>query len=195
VGSASPAEQGSRRWCRGRSPRLQRTHTAHTRAPPFAKRKQLTLATCCCWAHQDTTGRLKKGDVVLSYSGWQTHAVVPAASCRKIDWDPKVSEHHTHAHTRTHTTHSLLACTASTVLTTVRAVSGGAVLLRVGRAGNARPHGLLRALRGGQAQGGRDRGGVGRRRCRRLHCRSGKHTHTQSGTPLYISRYEVSTQS
>jgi len=31
------------------------------------------------------------GDVVLSPSGWQTHPVVPASSCRKLEWDPKVS--------------------------------------------------------------------------------------------------------
>ena len=182
LGGASPAEQGSRRWCRGRSARLQRTHTPHVHTHTHTHTRvhhlwpnapQLTLE---CY-YQDTTGRLKKGDVVLSYSGWQTHAVVPAASCRKIDWDPKVSLHRTYTHT--HTQRVVLLALNSQLRVRLGAWSGGAVLLRVGRAGHARPHGLLRALRGGQAQGGRDRGGVGRRRRCRLHRRPGTHhTHT-----------------
>lgn len=71
--------------------RIQQAATNTWEAPHPLNKVQGAGAVGEVLVSNDTTGRLKKGDVVLSYSGWQTHAVVPAASCRKIDWDPKVA--------------------------------------------------------------------------------------------------------
>jgi NADPH-dependent curcumin reductase CurA len=44
-----------------------------------------------CVLVQDKTGKIKAGDVVQAYTGWQTHPTVPASQCTKIDWDPSVA--------------------------------------------------------------------------------------------------------
>lgn len=50
-------------------------------------------AVCQVLVSKDATGNIEKGDIVLTGSGWQTHPVIAAASCHRIEWDPKVAPH------------------------------------------------------------------------------------------------------
>jgi len=70
--------------------RIQQAATNSWEAPHPLNKVQGSGAVGTVLVSNDTTGRLAVGDVVLSPSGWQTHPVVPASSCRKLEWDPKV---------------------------------------------------------------------------------------------------------